>query len=193
MTLQGENGPMEFKVYQAMPDGHHIEVRFKGHETMWKNKVFIFEVEEARRIFIWVGSEAKVREKFAGSRIAEQIRRRLGMTSRILTVDEGQETKEFFDVIGITPKPDSPVEEHLTADQIRNQADDGISYDAAEKPAVKEEPAKIEKEETVVEPQKEKKKEEVASKPVKKKTVPKPVKKKTVPKPATKKPAPKPA
>jgi len=141
-----EQWMMEFKVYQAMTDGHHVEVRFNGQETLWKDKVFIIAARDARRVFIWVGSEANVRDKFAGSRIAERLRREVGMNCRIVTVDEGQEPNEFLEVVNLPRRSDGPADKLLTADEIRNQAEDKIGYIAAEKQVIDKEPIMLEKE-----------------------------------------------
>jgi hypothetical protein len=144
--MDGNN--MEFKVYQVMSDGHHVEVKFKGQETLWKDKVFIIEAIEARRVFIWVGSQANVRAKFAGSRVAGHLRRNVGMTCRIVTEDEGNESEEFLNVVNLTRRSDLPGDELLTADEIRNQAVDSAWH---KKPVKKiEEQITMEKEHEIL-------------------------------------------
>ncbi|MFW9992249.1 MAG: hypothetical protein ACFFD4_09405 [Candidatus Odinarchaeota archaeon] len=157
--MDGNN--MEFKVYQAMPDGDYVEVRFKGQETLWKDKVFIIEAKEARRVFIWVGSKANIRDKFAASRIAEQLRREVGMTCRIMTEDEGNESNEFLETVNLPRRDDVTVQELLTADEIRNQAVDSAWVEKPTKTVeetllMETEHKTPEKQETSTDPQEEK-------------------------------------
>ena len=154
---------MEFKVYQALPDGDHVEVSFKGQETLWNNKVFVIEAKESRRVFIWVGSKANVRDKFAASRIAEHLRRTVGMACRIVTEDEGNESNLFLETVNLPKRSDLHAKELLTADEIRNQAVDSAWQKKPEKIFEQQPPVKKEqaisisaKQETIAESQEEK-------------------------------------
>ncbi|MFW9996396.1 MAG: hypothetical protein ACFFD4_30415 [Candidatus Odinarchaeota archaeon] len=107
---------MGFKVYQAMADGGHVEIRYRGEKTFKNNEVFVIEDEDSKRIFIWIGSEAPVRMKFISSQIASQIRMTLGLTYKISTMEQGLEVKEFWEVLGSQPPvPSSPVEPEMAS------------------------------------------------------------------------------
>ena len=78
-------------------DGEYIPIQFTSPEKdLKKTEVIIFLDEEARQIFIWTGSESNVRKRFISSQIARQMRLERGMTHRISTEDQGNETEKFL-------------------------------------------------------------------------------------------------
>ncbi len=88
------------KVHAFVPsmDGEYIPVKFTSPEKdLKKTEVFIFLDEETRQIFIWTGSESSVRKRFISSQIARQMRLERGMTHRISTEDQGNETRKFWE------------------------------------------------------------------------------------------------
>lgn len=98
-------------VYSPSLDGEYVPIKFNPEKDMIESEVLIFLDDEERQIFIWTGSEAPVRKRFISSQIARQMRLEKGMTFRVSTVDEGNETKEFNALImrigaeGINPGP----------------------------------------------------------------------------------------
>ncbi|MFX0123614.1 MAG: hypothetical protein ACFFAE_08220 [Candidatus Hodarchaeota archaeon] len=81
-------------------DGEYIPIKFTSPEKdLKKTEVLIFLDEETRQIFIWTGSESSVRKRFISSQIARQMRLERGMTHRISTEDEGNETTKFWEFI----------------------------------------------------------------------------------------------
>lgn len=88
------------KVHAFIPsmDGEYIPVKFTSPEKdLKKTEVLIFLDEETRQIFIWTGAESSVRKRFISSQIARQMRLERGMTHRISTEDEGNETRKFWE------------------------------------------------------------------------------------------------
>jgi hypothetical protein len=81
-------------------DGEYIPIKFTSPEKdLKKTEVIIFLDEESRQIFIWTGSESSVRKRFISSQIARQMRLERGMTHRISTEDQGNETRKFLEFI----------------------------------------------------------------------------------------------
>jgi len=90
----------EQKVHAFIPsmDGEYIPIKFTSPEKdLKKTEVIIFLDEETRQIFIWTGSESSVRKRFISSQIARQMRLERGMTHRISTEDQGNETAKFWE------------------------------------------------------------------------------------------------
>ncbi|UCG02059.1 MAG: hypothetical protein JSW11_21005 [Candidatus Heimdallarchaeota archaeon] len=84
--------------YIPSPDGEYIPIKFTSPEKdLKKSEVIIFLDEESRQIFIWTGSESSVRKRFISSQIARQMRLERGMTHRISTEDQGNETSKFWE------------------------------------------------------------------------------------------------
>jgi hypothetical protein len=92
----------EQKIHAFVPsmDGEYIPIKFTSPEKdLKKTEVVIFLDEESRQIFIWTGSESSVRKRFISSQIARQMRLERGMTHRISTEDQGNETSKFLEFI----------------------------------------------------------------------------------------------
>jgi hypothetical protein len=77
-------------------DGEYVPVTFSTPEQDMKDtEVLIFLDEETRHIYIWTGENSSVRKRFISSQIARQMRLEKGMTHRISTEDQGNETSHF--------------------------------------------------------------------------------------------------
>lgn len=92
----------EQQVHVFIPsmDGEYVPVKFTSPEVDLKDtEVLIFLNEEDRQIFIWTGSNSSVRKRFISSQIARQIRLEKGLTHRISTEDQGNETAKFWEFL----------------------------------------------------------------------------------------------
>ncbi|WP_455142993.1 hypothetical protein [Candidatus Hodarchaeum mangrovi] len=87
--------------FMPSPDGEYIPVKFKSPKDLKETEVIIFLDEEDRQIFIWTGSKSNVRKRFISSQIARQMRLEKGLTHRISTEDQGNETSKFLEFINI--------------------------------------------------------------------------------------------
>ena len=88
----------ESRIYVFMPsmDGEYVPVTFTSPEQDMKDtEVLIFLDEQTRHIYIWTGENSSVRKRFISSQIARQMRLEKGMTHRISTEDQGNETEHF--------------------------------------------------------------------------------------------------
>ncbi|MFX0096263.1 MAG: hypothetical protein ACFE7E_00715 [Candidatus Hodarchaeota archaeon] len=68
------------------------------------DKVLILIDDDLKKIWIWKGKSAPVRQKFISARVANQIRQERGLTYKTLSIDEGDESQEFLDSSGAKPK-----------------------------------------------------------------------------------------
>lgn len=83
-------------VFVPSMDGEYVPVKFTSPEKDLKeSEVLIFLDEEDRQIFIWTGISSSVRKRFISSQIARQMRLERGLTHRISTEDQGNETIKF--------------------------------------------------------------------------------------------------
>lgn len=79
--------------------------------------VFIVVDINTKRLHIWKGSEAPVRQKFISARVAQDIRlKEYGMAFKVETHDQGEEMSSFLTMFGVTAedagaavKPTGPV------------------------------------------------------------------------------------
>lgn len=92
----------EQSVHAFVPsmDGEYVPIKFTSPEKDLKEtEVVIFLDEDQRQIFIWTGSNSSVRKRFISSQIARQMRLERGLTHRISTEDQGNETTGFWEFI----------------------------------------------------------------------------------------------
>jgi hypothetical protein len=68
-----------------------------------KNPVFstgdVYLLDEERTIYVWIGSKCSVDEKTTGAASARKLDQERGGAAKIITVDEGQETKDFLKIV----------------------------------------------------------------------------------------------
>ena len=90
----------EQRVHVFIPsmDGEFVPVSFSP-EDLKDEEVFIILDEVERHIFIWTGINSSVRKRFISSQIARQMRLEKGMTHRISTEEQGNETQQFTQMI----------------------------------------------------------------------------------------------
>ncbi len=85
-------------VYTPSMDGEYVPIKFSSRDEDLKDtEVLIFLDEDTRHIYIWTGENSSVRKRFISSQIARQMRLEKGMTHRISTEDQGNETAKFRD------------------------------------------------------------------------------------------------
>ena len=83
-------------VYTPSMDGEYVPIKFTSRaEDLKDTEVLIFLDEGARHIYIWTGENSSVRKRFISSQIARAMRLEKGMTHRISTEDQGNETVKF--------------------------------------------------------------------------------------------------
>ncbi len=97
-------------VYTPSMDGEYVPVKFSSRaEDLKDTEVLIFLDEETRHIYIWTGENSSVRKRFISSQIARQMRLEKGMTHRISTEDQGNETVKFQEFMSrLEASPVSP-------------------------------------------------------------------------------------
>ncbi len=94
---------MEIATYSVLDDGSCIPVKIdlQTFQEKYSDRVIIFIIEELKRVFIWIGRNASVRQKFISSRVAQQLRMELGLglTFKVKNVEQGMESREFIDAL----------------------------------------------------------------------------------------------
>jgi hypothetical protein len=59
-------------------------------------RVFCVIDDENKNVYLWLGKEAPVRKRFVGAQTASKLREEQGTGFRVRSLDEGNESKEFF-------------------------------------------------------------------------------------------------
>lgn len=92
---------MEFEVYQVSEDGSKVAVTAdKLNGALAPTSVLIFIDHTHRKIYNFNGRESSIRARFCGARLAAgPIRGELGLSYSLGSIDEGEETGDFRELI----------------------------------------------------------------------------------------------
>ncbi|MHA1144262.1 MAG: hypothetical protein ACTSRW_05950 [Candidatus Helarchaeota archaeon] len=121
-TEEGEEPPDFPKIpEQSVSDTTSKTVNFyrleKGELKKIDKAVFttgdVYIADKGDTIYIWIGKNASVDEKFSGAHIATMIDSQRGGEPKIITVEQGQETKEFRKAVGTLRIVDKDVAESI--------------------------------------------------------------------------------
>jgi hypothetical protein len=95
------------QLFNVLGDGELREIKEDKaiREHLKNDSVFLVVDDDEKRIWIWKGSNAPVRQKFISARAATQMREERGLMYKVNSEDEGDESDEFIKGIGETPKP----------------------------------------------------------------------------------------
>ena len=81
----------------------------KGSFSNFKtDQVYLVIDHDKRRIYVWKGVKAPVRQKFTSARAASNLRMQYGMTYKIDSLDQGIGGRDFLALYGVTPSEKPP-------------------------------------------------------------------------------------
>ncbi len=81
--------------YEVFEDGTLQELELTK-ETLDSTKVLCVVDDSSKSIYLWKGSQANIRRKFIGARVATNLRSEYGFNFKVRPVDEGEEPPTFF-------------------------------------------------------------------------------------------------
>jgi len=84
------------KLYKVV--GENIEIAPYQITSFDSTEVFILDDRENEKIWIWLGKNTSIRQKFNAARLAEKLDKEAGGGPVIKTIDEGDEPQEFLDM-----------------------------------------------------------------------------------------------
>jgi hypothetical protein len=87
--------------YEVMEDGTLNEVEINKDDLNSTLVVCVVD-DETKSIYLWKGSQAGVRRKFIGARIATNLRTEYGFHFKVRPLDEGEEPPTFFTALNGT-------------------------------------------------------------------------------------------
>jgi len=89
-------------VYKLNDDGTY-EIQDLSYSDLKPIGVFILVDINGKRLHIWKGHEAPVRQKFISARVAQDIRlKEYGMAYKVESQDQGEESADFLNLFGMT-------------------------------------------------------------------------------------------
>jgi hypothetical protein len=75
-------------------------------QTLKKDAVYVLLDNAMKRIFLWIGQTAGVRSRFTATAAAQHLQRVKGLTYRVVTIDQRNETNEFIQRISSMIQPE---------------------------------------------------------------------------------------
>jgi hypothetical protein len=81
--------------YEVLEDGTLNEVEL-SKDDLESTKVVCVVDDETKSIYLWKGTQAGVRRKFIGARVATNLRTEYGFHFKVRPLDEGEEPPTFF-------------------------------------------------------------------------------------------------
>ncbi|MGY5852814.1 MAG: hypothetical protein RTU92_04535 [Candidatus Thorarchaeota archaeon] len=84
--------------YEVAEDGTLEEVEL-SKEGLVSTKVVCVVDDETKSIYLWKGSQAGIRKKFIGARVATNLRTEYGFHLKVRPLDEGEEPPTFFSAL----------------------------------------------------------------------------------------------
>jgi hypothetical protein len=118
--------------YEVQEDGTLNEIELTK-DDLNSNLVVCIVDDETKSIYLWKGSQAGVRVKFIGARVATNLRTEYGFNFKVRPLDEGEEPPTFFSALNGTtaatrimkpgekappPTPPKPKVEAATAETV---------------------------------------------------------------------------
>ena len=96
--------------YNVQDDGELIETPVSGllKEILTPEMVVLVVQDSTKKIWLWKGSNAKVRKKFIAARKSQDLRGEKGLTYKVESIDHGDEPEEFINLIGGPVAASSP-------------------------------------------------------------------------------------
>ena len=70
------------------------------------DSVYVLLDNALKKIFLWIGRSAKVRTRFIATNAAQTLQRLKGLTYRVVTIDQGEESLEFVKSISFLIPPE---------------------------------------------------------------------------------------
>lgn len=97
-----EKDLMLFEFDESVEGFHEVKVADKEiRELLNSNLIYIILNRYNKEIMIWHGNNTNIRMKFIATQEAPKIRDKFGIDFKILAVNEGDESSEFKEIIGI--------------------------------------------------------------------------------------------
>lgn len=81
--------------YEVLEDGTLNEVEL-SKDSLTSTIVVCVVDDETKSIYLWKGTQAGVRRKFIGARVATNLRTEYGFNFKVRSIDEGEEPPTFF-------------------------------------------------------------------------------------------------
>jgi hypothetical protein len=116
---------MGLQVFRIEDDGTTTEIESDGpvKDVLETDQCYVIVSDEQRKVYLWKGITSSVRSKFIGAKRSQEIRGQVGMHYSVVPLDEGEEEKEFLDLIG--GKTEAGIAQEIKAEDLDRKASGG--------------------------------------------------------------------
>ncbi len=91
------NEKEEKKLFQISDDiSGELEPYNNPSQLLKEDSVYVLLDNTLKKIFLWIGQSAEVRSRFIAANAAQKLQRIKGLTHRVITIDQGEESLEFI-------------------------------------------------------------------------------------------------
>lgn len=95
---------MANQVFKVNHDGTTSELETEEGEEikdiMESDQCYVIVADDERKVYLWIGSQSKVRSKFIGAKRSQEIRGQVGMHYSTQSIDEGDEDDILLKIMG---------------------------------------------------------------------------------------------
>lgn len=91
----------DLKLFHVNIRPDELQIIVDSNPILMSNETYILINELSRQIFLWIGSDANVWARFVGARFANSLQRTKGMTYRVISVEEDDDSLEFARVFSL--------------------------------------------------------------------------------------------
>nr|MDO8117000.1 hypothetical protein [Candidatus Sigynarchaeota archaeon] len=88
----------KIQIFSILDTGEIEEIQSeqKVAEILNTNDCYLLFSEEDKTIWLWKGIKAKIRSKFIGAKKSQELRGQVGLSNKVVSIDEGDEPDDFL-------------------------------------------------------------------------------------------------
>jgi hypothetical protein len=92
----------DITIYSVMDEGELEQIPLTGpiKDLLSSEMVILMVIDSEHLIYLWKGSNAKVRRKFIAARVSQDLRGQKGLNYRVESIDHGDEPQGFINICG---------------------------------------------------------------------------------------------
>jgi len=92
----------DITIYSVLDEGELETIPITGQikDLLTSEMVVLLVIDSEHVIYLWKGSNARVRRKFIAARVSQDLRGQKGLNYRVESIDHGDEPQEFIRVCG---------------------------------------------------------------------------------------------
>jgi hypothetical protein len=109
---------LKIQIFIVTDSGETEEVQTDQNvgDVLNTGECYLLFDELGKCIWLWKGKKARIRSKFIAAKKSQEMRGQVGLSNRVVSIDEGEEPPEFLNVIGSPPRAGEVVAQEIRAE-----------------------------------------------------------------------------